>query len=74
MADELAAKLTLQPEVLISALRKAEACDRGDDLSFLQWMTFVPAAQMEGRRYDRLPGVEQRIDNLERAFRIQEGP
>ena len=72
MADELAAKLTLQPEALISAIREAEACDRSDRLSFLQWMTFVPAAEMVGRRYQRLPGVEQRIDNLERAFRIQE--
>jgi Zn-dependent protease with chaperone function len=72
MADELAAKMTLQPEELISAMRKADICDRDDALSFLQWMTFVPAAEREGWRYRRLPGVEQRIDNLERAFRIQE--
>ncbi|MEW6552859.1 MAG: M48 family metalloprotease [Actinomycetota bacterium] len=72
LADELAAKLTLQPEALVSALRVADECDRGDGLSFLQWMTFVPAAEMAGRRRRRLPGVEERIDNLERAFRIQE--
>jgi Zn-dependent protease with chaperone function len=73
MADELAAKLTLQPQALIAAMRKAEACDRGDRLSFLQWMAFVPTAEKVGRRYRRLPGVEERIDNLERAFRIWEG-
>jgi Zn-dependent protease with chaperone function len=72
LADELAAKLTLQPEALISAIRKAEEYDRSNQLSFLQWMTFVPATEMAGRRFRRLPGVEQRIDNLERAFQIRE--
>ncbi|RJP29417.1 MAG: hypothetical protein C4536_11455 [Actinobacteria bacterium] len=68
MADELAGKLTLEPESLISAMRVARANDRGGELAFLQWMTFVPAAEKLGRRHRRLPGVEERIDNLERAF------
>ncbi len=72
MADELAAKLTLQPEALIAAIRKADTHDRDDRLSFLQWMTFVPWAEKAGRRYRRLPGVEDRIDNIERAFQIME--
>ena len=68
IADELAAKLTLQPESLIDALREAQARDRGGELAFLEWMPFIPAAEKVGRRYQRLPGVEQRIDNLDKAF------
>lgn len=74
MADELAAKLTLQPESLIDAMRKAEFHDRGGQFAFLEWMTFVPAAEKVGRGYQRLPGVEERIDILERAFLLPPEP
>ena len=72
MSDELAAKLTLEPEALIGALQKAQACDRGGQLAYLQSMTFVPAAERVNRKVRRLPGVKERIDNLERAFQIGE--
>jgi hypothetical protein len=35
-------------------------------------MTFVPAAERVNRKVRRLPGVKERIDNLERAFQIGE--
>lgn len=68
MADELAAKLTLQPESLIDAMRIAELHDHGGQLAFLELMTFVPVAEQVGRSYKHMPGVDDRIDNLERAF------
>ena len=74
LADELASKLTLQPESLIDAMRRAEFHDQGGQLAFLEWMTFVPAAEKVGRRFQRLPGVEDRIDNLEKAFLLPPEP
>ena len=41
-ADELAAKWTLQPEALISAMRKAQIHDESKGISFLEVIPFVP--------------------------------
>jgi Zn-dependent protease with chaperone function len=69
-ADELALKWTLQPESLISAMRKAQLHDKSEAIAFLGDIPFVPTVLENPHKYLQSPSVEKRIENLDKVARL----